>query len=155
MEKTLLLIKPDGVHRRLVGEVISRFEKKGLQLVGIKMLTMDDELLAEHYSHLIAKPFFREIAEFMKVSPIIATCWAGLDAVATVRGMCGVTEAREAVPGTIRGDLAMSIQTNIVHASDSKKAATDEVRRFFREGELFEYEDYNARFIYSQHEQSG
>ena len=88
MERTLVLIKPDGVQRRLVGEVVTRLERKGLQLVGMKMMQMSETMLADHYSHLLDKPFFREIANFMKLSPVVATCWAGLDAVASVRSMC-------------------------------------------------------------------
>jgi nucleoside-diphosphate kinase len=152
MERTLVLIKPDAIQRRLAGEVFSRLERKGLRLVGVRMLVMTDNLLREHYEHLITQPFFKGIAEFMKCGPLLATCWEGLDAVATVRMLCGITKAREAAPGTIRGDFAMSIQANLVHASDSVETAVIEVRRFFSEGELFDYKDHSISFLYAQDE---
>src|SRR5216684_2913774 len=117
MERTLVLIKPDAIQRDLVGEVIGRIERKGLKLVGMKMITLPDELLDEHYSLLR-----------------------------------GFTKAREADPGTIRGDLAMSVQANLVHASDSLETAEVEVKRFFRDEELFEYEDVLNPFVYSSRE---
>jgi nucleoside-diphosphate kinase len=152
MERTLVLIKPDAMQRDLVGELIQRFERKGLKLVGIKMMALPDELLDEHYSHLAGRDFFAEIKTFMRSTPIIACCWEGVDCVNTVRIMCGITKAREAAPGTIRGDLAMSVQANLVHASDSLETAEVEIPRFFAAGELFEYEDVLNPFIYSSRE---
>src|SRR5229473_5905546 len=137
MERTLVLIKPDAIQRDLVGDIVGRFERKGLKLVGIKMMTLSDELLDEHYSHLLGRNFFPEIKRFMHSTPIIACCWEGVDCVNTVRLLCGITKAREADPGTIRGDLAMSVQANLVHASDSLETAEVEVKRFFRDEELF------------------
>jgi nucleoside-diphosphate kinase len=154
MERTLLLIKPDGIQRKLIGTIVARMEVKGLRLCGMKMLYLNDEILKVHYSHLLDKPFFPEIAAFMQTSPCIATCWEGLDAVSTVRMACGITKAREALPGTIRGDYAMSIQANVVHASDSIEAATVEIDRFFQEGELFEFDDHSKNFVYSKSEQA-
>jgi nucleoside-diphosphate kinase len=152
MEKTLVLIKPDAVQRGLIGEIVSRFEKKGLKLVGMKMIQLNDEILADHYSHIATKPFFKGIAEFMKSTPIIACCWEGLDCVNTVRNLTGVTKAREAAVGTIRGDMAMSIQANVAHTSDSLEAAEIEVNRFFKPEEIFSYEMALAPFIYSADE---
>ena len=152
MERTLVLIKPDAMQRDLVGELIQRFERKGLKLVGIKMMALSDDLLDEHYSHLVGRDFFTEIKTFMRSTPIIACCWEGVDCVNTVRTMCGITKAREATPGTIRGDLAMSVQANLVHASDSLETADVEVARFFDADELFEYEDVLNPFIYSSRE---
>jgi nucleoside-diphosphate kinase len=152
MERTLVLIKPDAMQRDLVGELIQRFERKGLKLVGIKMMALPDDLLDEHYSHLVGRDFFAEIKTFMRSTPIIACCWEGVDCVNTVRAMCGITKAREAAPGTIRGDLAMSVQTNLVHASDSLEVAQAEIARFFDADELFEYEDALNPFIYSSRE---
>ena len=152
MERTLVLIKPDAMQRDLVGELIQRFERKGLKLVGIKMMALSDELLDEHYSHLAGRDFFAEIKTFMRSTPIIACCWEGVDCVNTVRIMCGITKAREAAPGTIRGDLAMSVQANLVHASDSLETAEVEVPRFFKENELFDYEDVLNPFIYNSRE---
>lgn len=152
MERTLVLIKPDAMQRDLVGELIQRFERKGLKLVGIKMMALPDDLLDEHYRHLVGRDFFAEIKTFMRSTPIIACCWEGVDCVNTVRVMCGITKAREAVPGTIRGDLAMSVQANLVHASDSLETAEVEIARFFNSDELFEYEDVLNPFIYSSRE---
>lgn len=154
MQRTLVLIKPDGIQRRLVGEIVARLERKGLLMCGMKMVLLDEAVLRVHYAHLIDKPFFAEIASFMEASPVVVTCWAGLDAVSTVRQICGVTKAREATPGTIRGDLAMSIQTNLVHASDSVEAAAAELSRFFKPGEIFEFPDHSEAFIYSSSERS-
>ena len=119
MEQTLVIIKPSAVHRGLIGEVISRFEKKGLIIAGMKMMQLTDEILAEHYAHLVDRPFFPLLRDSMKLSPVIVMCVKGLDAVSVVRAMTGATNARKAEPGTIRGDFSMSGQHNIVHASDS------------------------------------
>ncbi|MFT5165979.1 MAG: nucleoside-diphosphate kinase [Saprospiraceae bacterium] len=154
MERTLILIKPDAIQRGLAGSVLNRFERKGLKLAGVKMMQLSDELLREHYSHIADKPFFPGIATFMKSSPVIAVCIEGLDCVDTVRRLCGITKAREAEVGTIRGDFAMSIQTNIVHASDSLENAKAEVKRFFNESELFSYDLALATNIYSSDELS-
>lgn len=155
MERTLILIKPDAIQRGIAGAVLDRFEKKGLKIVGIKMLQLNDELLNEHYSHIAGKPFFKGIAEFMKTTPVIACVIEGLDCVQTVRSLCGITKAREAETGTIRGDMAMSIQTNLVHASDSLETAKMEIERFFANNELFEYEMVLYPFIYSSDELVG
>ena len=152
MERTLVLIKPDAVQRDLIGEVIQIFERKGLKLVGMKMMTLTDELLNEHYSHLVGRDFFGEIKTFMRSTPVIACCWEGVDVVNTVRLLCGITKAREAAPGTIRGDYAMSVQANLVHASDSLETAQVEVPRFFKSEELFDYEDTLQPFVYSSRE---
>jgi nucleoside-diphosphate kinase len=139
MEKTLLLIKPDAIERGLIGRIISRFEDKGLKITGMKMIRLDLPLLEEHYSHLRDKPYFQRIADFMMSAPIIAVCIEGIDSVKIVRSMCGVTNAREASPGTIRGDLSMSIRSNLVHASDSMESAEIELKRFFMDAEIFSY----------------
>jgi nucleoside-diphosphate kinase len=152
MERTLVLIKPDAIQRDLTGDIITRLERKGLKLVGIKMISLDDELLDVHYSHLSGRDFFAEIKTFMRSTPVIACCWEGVDCVDTVRLLCGITKAREAEPGTIRGDLAMSVQANLVHASDSLETAQVEIERFFKPEELFDYEDVLQPFIYSSRE---
>ena len=154
MERSLVLVKPDAFQRALVGRIISRLEEKGLQLIGAKMMTLSDAMLDQHYSHLRALPFFGELKDFMKSGPILALCWEGLDAVATIRALCGITKAREASPGTIRGDFGMSIQCNLVHASESIDAAGKELRMFFMDEELFCYEVVAARFVYSNREQT-
>jgi nucleoside-diphosphate kinase len=152
MERTLILIKPDAIQRGLIGKIITRFEEKGLKPVGIKFLKLGDALLSEHYSHLADKPFFPGIRRFMQLTPVIAICLEGLDCVETVRSLCGITKSREAAPGTIRGDWAMSIQANLVHASDSIETASKEVPRFFDKSELFDYESALTPMIYSEDE---
>ena len=151
-EKTLVLIKPDGIQRGLVGEIVGRFEKKGLKMVGLKMMRLDDALLREHYSHIADKPFFPGISQFMQSSPVIALCFEGLEVVSAVRILCGITKAREADAGSIRGDLAMSIGCNVVHASDSTETASDEVPRFFNEEDLFDYNKSEYMHVYSEDE---
>lgn len=139
LEKTLVLLKPSAVQRGLIGEILHRFERKGLRLAGMKMMQLTDEILNEHYAHLAGKPFFQRIKNSMMASPIIACCFEGVDAVQVVRSMTGATNGRAAVPGTIRGDYCVSNQENIVHTSDSPENAIIEVNRFFKPEELFEY----------------
>lgn len=152
MERTLILIKPDAIQRGLAGRIITRFEEKGLKIVGIKFMQLGDDLLNEHYSHLADKPFFAGIRRFMQSTPVIALCLEGLDCVETVRRVCGITKAREAAPGTIRGDWAMSIQANLVHASDSLETAKAEVARFFSDSDILEYDSVTLPAIYSEDE---
>jgi len=152
MERTLVLLKPDALQRGLLGEIIGRFERKGLKLVGMKMTKLEDALLDEHYSHLSHLPFFGTIKQFMMLSPVIATCWEGVDCIETVRRICGVTKSREAAPGTVRGDLGMSIQANLVHASDSAETAAAEVPRFFKNDELFDYAWIQLPYLYTKQE---
>ena len=106
MEKTLVIIKPSALQRALTGEVVKRFEQKGLRLAGIKMMQLDDKILDEHYAHLADRPFFQRIKDSMMITPVIVTCWEGKDAVKVVRAMTGSTNGRDAVPGTIRGDFS-------------------------------------------------
>ena len=127
MERTLVILKPCTIQRGLIGEIISRFEKKGLRLVGAKMIWLTDEILKEHYAHLLDKPFFGRIKDAMEVCPVIVCCWEGVDAVQVVRTISGPTNGRIAQPGTIRGDYSMSIQENMVHASDSIETAKIEL----------------------------
>lgn len=149
MEQTLLLIKPDAIQRGLIGEIICRIERKGLTLTAFKMLQLNDQILSEHYAHLSTKPYFGRIAEYMKSTPIIACCVEGLDAVETLRIITGITKARDAQPGTIRGDFGMSIQNNLIHSSESKVAAEEEVKRFFKNEEIFSYNQPLLPFIYN------
>lgn len=152
MEKTLVLIKPDGVQRGLIGEVTSRFERKGLKIAGMKMMRLDDAVLREHYSHIVEKPFYAGVEKFMMRDPVVAICLEGYDAANAVRILCGITKAREAAPGTIRGDLGMSVACNVVHASDSKENAEIEVKRFFRQEEIFEYDKSEFEHVYMEDE---
>ncbi len=149
MEKTLVLLKPCTLQRALAGEIISLFEKKGLQICGMKMMQLTDSLLDEHYSHLSGKPFFQQIKDSMMAAPVVALCLSGVDAVATVRTMAGATNGRNAAPGTIRGTYCMSFQENIVHASDSPESAEAELKRFFRDEEIFEWRPDNFSSLYA------
>lgn len=150
-EKTLVLVKPDGVQRGLIGNIINRFEDKGLKMIGLKMMTLDDVLLEAHYSHLAKEPFFGEIKDFMKSSPIVAMAWEGGEgAVAAVRMLVGPTKGHEAPAGTIRGDYGLSGSNNIVHASDSVENGEAEVSRFFTKEEIFNYEKTLDPFIYGR-----
>jgi len=139
LDKTLVILKPSAVQRGLIGEIIGRFERKGLILSGLKMVWLSDEILSEHYAHLKDKPFFQRVKNSMTVCPVVVCCWKGKDAAQTVRLLTGVTNSREALPGTIRGDFSMSMQENILHASDSPETAAVEIQRFFNKNELFEY----------------
>ncbi len=152
MEKTLILIKPNAIQRGLTGDIITRFERKGLRIVGMKMLFMNDELVAEHYSHLKDRPFFPFLKASMQAAPLIACCLEGAEAVETVRLMVGATNSRKALPGTIRGDFSMSGEQNVVHASDSVENALVEIDRFFRSGELFDYDSAVTCFEYGGEE---
>ena len=152
MEKTLVLLKPGCVQRNLMGEIINRFERRGLHIVGMKMMQLDEPILREHYAHLVDKPFFPKLAESMMASPIVALAIEGVDAVQVVRTMVGVTNGREAAPGTIRGDYSMSNQQNIVHASDSTSNAQIELNRFFRPEEIFDFKAAQQSFVYGENE---
>ncbi len=152
MQKTLVILKPSAVQRGLIGEVITRFEKKGLQLVGMKMVSLTDEILEEHYSHLKEKPFFKRIKDSMQASPVVVLALKGVDAVEVVRKMTGVTNSRDALAGTIRGDYSMSVQENIVHASDSPETAQIELNRFFSEIEIFNYPQLMLPNVYANDE---
>lgn len=152
MEKTLVLLKPSCVQRQLIGEIISRFERRGLHIVGLKMMFLSEDLLKEHYSHLVDKPFFPSIVASMQASPVVALALEGVEAVDVVRTMTGATNGRAAAPGTIRGDYSMSNQQNIIHASDSVENAKIEVARFFRNEEIFDYESSVKSFIYGDRE---
>lgn len=152
MEKTLVILKPCTIQRGLIGEIISRFERKGLQLAGLKMIWLTDNILSEHYAHLKEKPFFQRIKDAMSVCPVIVCCWEGVDAIQVVRQLTGSTNGRNAQPGTIRGDFSMSVQENIVHASDSPETAAIELKRFFNDDELFNYKTNNLLAIYANDE---
>lgn len=140
METTLVLLKPDCVAGRKVGEVTKRFEEAGFQIRGAKMFTLGGELLKEHYGHLVSKPFFPELATFMQSTPVVALALAGDNAVERVRTIIGPTDSKKAEKGTVRGDFGVDVMVNIVHASDSDENAALELKRFFAPGELFDYE---------------
>jgi nucleoside-diphosphate kinase len=151
-ERTLVLIKPDGLQRNLLGEIISRFEKKGLKLVGLKMMHVSDLKVEEHYGKYKDKPFFAGLKNFIQSAPVVAIVLDGLDAVSTVRNIVGSTKGREAEAGSIRGDLAMSIQQNLIHASDPEEDPEGEVARFFTDEELMDYRKFDESLVYSSDE---
>lgn len=152
LEKTLVILKPSTVQRGLVGEVTRRFERKGLRIAGMKMMQLTDELLNKHYAHLADKPFFQRVKNSMMASPVIVCCYEGVDAVQVVRNMTGSTNGRMAVPGTIRGDFSVSGQENIIHTSDSHDNAIEEINRFFKPEELFDYKQSVLPFLYNNDE---
>ncbi len=152
MEKTLILIKPDAFQRGIVGSILSRFEQKGLKILGMKMLKMSPELAKEHYAHLLDKPFYPGLEKFMTSAPLLALAVEGQEAVEVVRKIVGITNARKAEAGTIRGDFSMSTGRNAIHASDSRETAEKELARFFIQEELFEYPLNNWDFIYAEDE---
>ena len=152
MERSVILVKPDGVQRGLIGEVIHRFERKGLRLAALKMIALDDALLDEWYAHHKDKPFFPKLKAYMKSYPVVAMLWEGLDSVATIRKMIGVTKAREAEPGTIRGDFAMSQQYNLIHASEDSEIAKKEEKLMFNNHEIFEWKKLDYDLIYLEEE---
>lgn len=152
MERTLVLLKPDSLQRNLLGEIISRFEKKGLKIIGLKMMKLNDELLNEHYAHHKDKPFFKNLVNFMESSPVVAMVLEGVEAVSAVRLLSGPTLGRKADAGSIRGDYCMSQQQNIIHASDSHENAQKEIWRFFSQDEIFDYQKIDLTAIYTQEE---
>jgi nucleoside-diphosphate kinase len=152
MEKTVVLVKPDGVQRGLIGEIIHRFERKGLHLVALKMMNLDDPTLDIWYAHHADKPFFKSLKDYMKSYPIVAILLEGIDAAETVRTMIGITLGRKASPGTIRGDFAMSQQYNLIHASESAEAAEKEASLIFGNNEIFSWEKADLQQVYSDEE---
>ena len=154
MEKTLILLKPDALQRGLIGEITHRFEAKGLKLVGLKMISVDDTLLEVHYAHIKVKPFFEGMKSYMKSSPIVCMVWEGLEAVLQVRTLVGALHPKDSVPGTIRADFAMTLPSNLVHASVTVKEAGEEVARFFKEDEIFDYQRPFDANIYAEDERS-
>jgi nucleoside-diphosphate kinase len=139
MERTLVLVKPDGVQRGLVGEIISRLERTGLKLVALKMLRMDKKMAKKHYAIHQGKPFFEGLVKFITSSPLIAAVFEGENAVEVVRKTMGATDPVKATPGTIRGDLALDIGRNVVHGSDSLENAEKEIALFFSPKEIVSY----------------
>lgn len=154
MERSVVIVKPDGVQRGLIGEIVHRFERKGLKLVGIKMIALDDALLDEWYAHHKDKAFFPDLKSFMKSYPVVAMLWEGHDGVATIRKMTGVTKAREAEAGTIRGDFGMSQQYNLIHASENAEIAKREEKLMFKDEEVFSWDKLSDIHVYLEEERS-
>ena len=139
-ERTLILFKPDALHRRLCGRLLTRIEERGLKIVGLKMLRVTQALAREHYAEHVNKPFYPQLEEFIISAPVIALAVEGPEAVRVMRDMMGKTNGRDAAPGTIRGDYGLSRQMNLIHGSDSPEAARRELAIYFRDDELFDYE---------------
>lgn len=152
LEKTLVLLKPCTVQRGIMGEIISRFEKKGLRVCGMKMMQLTDELLSEHYAHLAEKVFFQRVKDSMMTAPVVAMVLEGVEAIEAVRTIVGPTTGRKAPAGTIRGDYSMSFQENIVHASDGPETAAAELKRFFRDEEILDYKMVYFDYLYANDE---
>jgi nucleoside-diphosphate kinase len=146
-QRTLLLVKPDGVQRQLVGRVIARFEERGLKIVGLKLVQVDRALAEQHYAVHREKPFFRGLVDFITSGPLVAAALEGPNAIAIVRAMNGATRPHEAAPGSIRGDLAVETAQNLVHASDSPENADAELALWFRSEELLSYEREIDRWV--------
>ena len=147
VQRTLLLVKPDGVQRLLVGRVLTRFEERGLKLVGLKLVLTDRALAEEHYAVHREKPFFAGLVDFITSAPLVAAVLEGPNAIAVVRAMNGATRPHEAAPGSIRGDFALETAQNLVHASDSAENAADEIALWFAPAELFEYDREVDRWV--------
>lgn len=154
MDQTLIILKPSAINRALAGDVITRFQRKGLVIAGIKMMQLTEEILREHYAHLVERPFFPTLLKSMMATPVIVMVLKGKDVVNVVRAMTGATNSRAAAPGTIRGDFGMSGQENIIHASDSNENAAIEVARYFRPDEVFDYEPIAMAAIYAPDERN-
>ena len=152
MQRTVVLLKPDTLQRGLVGEIIQRFERKGLKLVALKMMAIGDAVLDEHYAHHKDKPFFEGLKKFMSSAPIVCMLVEGVDAVGVVRKMAGATNARDAELGSIRGDFAMSTSANIIHVSDSEASAKEEETRFFKGDEVFDWQSVVEPYLYGEDE---
>lgn len=152
MIRTAVLVKPDGLQRGLIGEIMSRFERKGLKLVGLKMISMTDAQLTEWYIEHKEKSFFGELKSFMGSMPVVAMVWEGIDAVSVVRKLVGVTLGREAEGGSIRGDFGMSQQYNLIHASSSEDDANREIEILFNVDEIFDYSSVFETVVYAEYE---
>ncbi|MBM7692645.1 nucleoside-diphosphate kinase [Peribacillus deserti] len=148
MEKTFLMVKPDGVQRNLIGEIVARFERKGFHLAGAKLMAVTTELAEEHYGEHKERPFFGELVDFITSGPVFAMVWQGENVIATARHMMGATNPRDAVTGTIRGDFGVTVGKNVIHGSDSTVSAEREIALFFKENELVDYSKLINEWIY-------
>ncbi len=148
MERTLIILKPDAVQRRLVGRIVDRFEQKGFKIVGLKMMRISPELAEQHYGQHKGKEFYEPLVRYMTSTPVVVMALEGNKAIAIARAMMGKTFGSDADPGTIRGDFAVSNRFNLVHGSDSREAAAREIARFFDEAEIVDYEAGDAGWVY-------
>jgi nucleoside-diphosphate kinase len=147
MERSFVMLKPDAVQRKITGQIISRFENKGLTLIAMKMIHISEELANKHYDIHKGKPFYESLIKFITSSPVIATVWEGENAIKTIRNIVGATNPQDATPGSIRGDFALSMTFNMIHASDAPDTAEKEISLFFDESELIEYSSTVSKWI--------
>lgn len=148
MERTFIMVKPDGVQRNLIGEIVSRFEKKGYQLVAAKLMQVSQDLAEKHYAEHREKPFFQELVDFITSGPVFAMVWQGEGVIATARQMMGKTNPQEALPGTIRGDFGLTVGKNVIHGSDSPESAEREINLWFNEDEILDYKKTGDEWLY-------
>ena len=146
-QRTLVLVKPDGVQRGLVGEIVQRLEQRGLKLVGLKMMQISTDVAGRHYAEHQGKPFYGGLLAFITSGPVVAMIWEGREAVSVVRSLMGATDPLKAAPGTIRGDLALDLGMNLIHGSDSPGRAETEIALFFSQSELHDYDRTSDRWI--------
>jgi len=147
MQRTLVLVKPDGVQRGLIGAIIARLERRGLKLIGLKMMRISKDVAARHYVEHQGKPFFDGLIAFITSGPVVAMIWEGREAITVVRSLMGATDPLKAAPGTIRGDLALDLGMNLIHGSDSPGRAETEIALFFEPKELYDYDRTADRWI--------
>jgi nucleoside-diphosphate kinase len=149
-ERTFVMVKPDGVQRGLIGEIISRFEQRGLKLAGAKFMQIDENLAHEHYAEHEDKPFFDDLVSFITAGPVMAMVWEGQDATRQVRNMMGETDPAESDPGTVRGDLGLDLGRNVIHGSDNEDPGANEreIELFFDDEELVEWEQIDETWLY-------
>lgn len=150
LERSYIMVKPDGVQRGIVGEIIARFEKKGYKLTAMKLFSPSKQLLEEHYKELKDKPFFPDLVNYMLMGPVVCMIWQGLDAVKTGRKMLGATNPLNSEPGTIRGDFCIEAGRNIIHGSDSVESAEREIKLWFKEEEVQKYSRETDKWIYEK-----
>ena len=150
LERTYLMVKPDGVQRGLVGEIIGRFERKGFKLLALKFFTPTRALLEEHYAEHKGKPFYEPLLEYMSMGPVVCMVWQGLNVVATCRKMMGATKPENADPGTIRADFCVESGRNVIHGSDSVESAEREIKLWFKPEEIQNYKREVAKWLYEK-----
>ncbi|SDJ67414.1 nucleoside-diphosphate kinase [Sediminibacillus albus] len=148
MEKTFIMVKPDGVQRDLIGQIVERFEKKGFQLNAAKLMLITEELAEKHYGEHKGKPFFNDLVSFITSGPVFAMVWQGENVIASARQMMGKTNPQDALPGTIRGDFGVTVGKNIIHGSDSPESADREIALFFEKEEILSYDKANQGWLY-------
>lgn len=148
MERTFSMIKPDGIQRGLIGEILQRFEKKGIKIAAMKFMMIDKELAAKHYEAHKEKGFYDDLIRFITSSPVLAMVFEGEDVINIVRKLAGATSPESALPGTVRGDYSLDVEYNLIHASDSKESAEREISLFFKEKEIIDYDLITAKWVY-------